>query len=153
MALSDIRTLTAAMLEQWTLPDGTKAIKHAYPYMPTSMPSEIMPCVIIHPVPDDSTSQPWPRPPMQKEYTYQLFLDLYVQPGSDLAAADQLLTPFDTSLFDWFNQHIQMNDPSIVQNSAITKSQYGGFTYAGVTYLGIRFTLVAVEFTPFIYHS
>jgi hypothetical protein len=91
----------------------------------------------------------WPRTPGRRKIEHDLNMDLYVQKGGDLQAADRILKPYIDLVISAFDQNITLGGTCM--NSGITDYKYGVLTVAGTDYLGIKFTLKAIEINQVIY--
>jgi hypothetical protein len=121
-------------------------IQQAYTDIPSSLNQ--LPCFVTYP---SKGQLEWPRIPMVRTITHDLQMDLYVQKGGDLAAADRLLKPYVDTIISTFDQSITLGGSCLT--SGVVDYSYGVLTVAGVEYLGIKFTLKAVEKTQVVYHA
>jgi hypothetical protein len=138
MAINDI--IKGAVNVQKTMP----GIRAAFQDVPTSLNQ--LPCFVTYP---SSGNLQWPRLPSIRRIEHDLNMDLYVQKGGDLSAADRTLKSYIDLVIATFDKNIQLSGACL--NSGVIKYQYGKMEYAGVEYLGIRFTLRVVEMTQVVY--
>lgn len=115
-----------------------KGIKAAHADAPSALNQ--LPCFVTYPA---EGSRKWPREPNLRRVTHNFDMDLYVQEGGDISAADRILKPYIDIVMDTFDQHITLG--GVVWNSAVVDYKYGKLEYAGTEYLGIKFTFRAVE--------
>ena len=130
---------------------GAAVVQRAIPGIAVAFddaPSSLsqLPCFVTYPGDGDLD---WPRSPSVRKITHNLNMDLYVQKGGDVQAADRILKPFIDLVTDTFDQNITLGGNCL--NSGVVKYQYGKIEYAGVEYLGIKFTLRAEELKQVIY--
>ena len=113
-------------------------------------PSSInqLPCFVTYPSEGDLA---WPRPIMHRIIYHTLSMDLYIQKGGDIQAADRILKPYIDIVVDAFDQNIQLG--GAVFNCGVIKYHYGKLEYAGVEYLGIKFILKAEERKQVVYKA
>lgn len=83
--------------------------------------------------------------------THQVDMDLYVQKGGDLGAADRITKPFIYKVINTFDQNLTLGGAAL--RCAVVDYKYGTLEYAGVSYIGIKFTLEATEIEPVVYHA
>lgn len=107
-----------------------------------------LPCFVTYP---GEGQVDWPRAPSLRRVQHDLNMDLYVQKGGDVQAADRILKPFLDLVIDTFDQNIQLGGTCL--NSGVMSYQYGKLEYAGVEYLGIKFTLRAVEIKQVVFRA
>jgi hypothetical protein len=119
-------------------------ISAAYIDAPTSLSQ--LPCFVTYP---GTGEIEWPRRPSARTITHDLNMDLYVQKGGDVQAADRILKPFIDNVIATFDQNLTLNGTAF--NSGVIKYQYGVLEYAGVQYLGIKFVLRAMEYAQVVY--
>lgn len=81
--------------------------------------------------------------------THHVDMDLYVQKGGDLSAADRILKPFIAKVVDTFDQNLTLGGSAL--KAAVIDYKYGTLNYAGTDYIGIKFTLEATEIEPVIF--
>lgn len=81
--------------------------------------------------------------------THHVDMDLYVQKGGDLSAADRILKPFIAKVVDIFDQNLTLGGSAL--KAAVIDYKYGTLNYAGTDYIGIKFTLEATEIEPVIF--
>lgn len=121
-------------------------IQAAFADAPSSLNQ--LPCFVTYP---GEGELEWPRKPSVRKITHDLDMDLYVQKGGDVQAADRLLKPFIDLVISTFDQNLTLGGSCL--NSGVVKYQYGKMEYAGVEYLGIKFTLRAVEMMQVVYRG
>jgi hypothetical protein len=121
-------------------------VQKAFADMPSSLSQ--LPCFVTYP---SKGQLEWPRVPMVRTITHDLQMDLYVQKGGDLAAADRVLKPYIDKTIETFDQNITLGGNCIT--SGVVDYSYGVLTVAGVEYLGIKFTLRAIEKTQIVYRA
>lgn len=121
-------------------------IQTAYQDAPSSLNQ--LPCFVTYP---SEGELDWPRKPSVRKITHDLNMDLYVQKGGDVQAADRLLKPFIDQVISTFDKNIQLGGSCVT--SGVVKYQYGKLEYAGIEYLGIKFTLKAIEMNQVVYKA
>lgn len=93
----------------------------------------------------------FPRKPQIRTTTHTIDMDLYIQKGGDLAAADRLLKSFIDTTIDAFDQAVSLS--GTVLYSGISNYKSGVMSFADVSYIGVKFTLKAVEKKGVIYKA
>ncbi len=139
MSLDSI--IAGVVAVQRTIP----GIAFAYENAPEAI-NEALPAFITSP---SEGSVEWPRKPSIRTITHDIIMDLFVNRGGDLAAADKVLKPFVALVIQTFDQNITVNGTCF--NSGGITYKFGKLEYAGVEYLGIKFTLKVVEKTQVMY--
>lgn len=91
----------------------------------------------------------WPRTPSVRTVEHEINIDLLVQKGGDLSAADRLCKPYIDKVIETFDQNITLQGSCLA--AGITDYNYGVIEYSGVQYLGIKFTLKAIEKQQVVY--
>lgn len=107
-----------------------------------------LPCFVNYPAEGELL---WPRLNSQRVIYHDINMDLYVQKGGDLQAADRILKPYIDLVVDTFDQNITLGGSAF--NSGVVKYQYGKVEYAGVEYLGIKFILKVEERKQVLYKA
>lgn len=139
MSLADV--ISGVVAVQKTIP----GVAHAYDNAPEAI-NEALPAFITS---ASAGSVEWPREPGVRTITHEIVMDLFVNRGGDLSAADKVLKPFVDQVIETFDQNITLNGTCL--NSGGITYKFGKLTYAGVEYLGIKFTLKAVELNQVVY--
>lgn len=127
-----------------TVQKSIAGVKAAFSDSPSSLNQ--LPCFVTYPV---SGEREWPRKMNVRTITHDFDMDLYVQKGGDIQAADRILKPFLDTVIETFDQNITLSGSCLT--SGVVKYQYGKMDYAGVEYIGIKFTLRAVEMKQVVY--
>lgn len=138
MAVENI--INGAVNVQKTIP----GIQSTFADAPSSLNQ--LPAFVTYPVEGELE---WPRKPNIRTTTHTLDMDLYVQKGGDLSAADRILKPFIMKVIETFDQNLTLGGSAF--NSGVVSYKYGTLNYAGNDYLGIKFTLKATEKVQVIY--
>lgn len=125
---------------------GIQGVATAYEFAPTSLAQ--LPCFVTYP---GQGNRQWPRNPNVRTITHDLQMDLYVQKGGDLQAAERLLRPYIQRVFDTFDQNCQLQ--GTCTNAGVVDYKYGVLSYASVDYIGIKFTLRAEEINSIVYKA
>jgi hypothetical protein len=134
--------IAGAVTVQNTLP----GIVQSYTDTPASLTN--LPCFVTYPSKGELL---WPRKGMVRTVTSDMHMDLYIQKGGDIAAADRLLKPYIDQVINLFDQNITLGGNCVT--SGVVSYEYGVINVAGVDYLGIKFILRAIEMAQVIYHA
>jgi hypothetical protein len=110
--------------------------------VPTSLNQ--LPCFVNYPS-DGNIS----RSGNVRTTTHHIDMDLYVQKGGDLSAADRICKPFIAKVINTFDQNLTLGGSAL--KAAVVDYKYGGLNYAGNDYIGIKFTLEATEIEPVVF--
>lgn len=138
MAVQNI--INGAVTVQKSIPGIVTAFADA----PTSLNQ--LPCFVSYP--GEGKIQ---RSGSVRTTTHKIDMDLYVQKGGDLSAADRILKPFIWQVINTFDQNLTLQGSAL--KAAVSEYKYGVLEYAGVQYIGIKFTLEATEVEPIVFHG
>lgn len=119
-------------------------ISASYADVPSSLNQ--FPCFLNYP---SSGQLEWPRSPGIRTVEHTINVDLLVQKGGDLSAADRLCKPYIDKVIETFDQNITLQDSCLT--AGIADYNYGVIEYAGVQYIGIKFTLKAIVKQQVVY--
>lgn len=107
-----------------------------------------LPCFMNYP----GTGQlEWPRSTNIRTIEHSINMDLYIEKGGDIQAADRICKPFIDTVIATFDQSIQLGGSCF--NSGVISYSYGMIEYAGTQYIGIKFILKAIEKSQVIYKA
>lgn len=116
----------------------------------TDVPSSLnqFPCFLNYPSTGDIE---FPRQMNVRSTTHTVNIDLLVQKGGDLSAADRLCKPYIAKTVQVFDQNVTLFNSCLI--AGINHYDYGVIEYAGVQYIGIKFTLKAIEKEQVVYRG